>query len=186
MDSDGPSTVSLTVSAPAWRDALGDVKPLAERIVRAALEAATEDVRLRAGEVSLLLTDDAEIRSLNAAYRGKDRSTNVLSFPGLDTKAGRMESAPPSGQPVLLGDVALSSERLLAEAKELRKQPVDHFAHLLVHGTLHLLGYDHEKDVEAAAMEELEASILETLGFAAPYDAIANNDDKPAVMAAAP
>ena len=186
MDSDGPSTVSLTVSAPAWHDAFGDMKPLAERIVRATLEAATEDVRLRAGEVSLLLTDDTDIRSLNATYRDKDRTTNVLSFPGLDTKAGRMAGDLPDGQPVLLGDVALSAERLLAEAKELQKLPVDHVAHLLVHGTLHLLGYDHEEDTDAATMEGLEASILETLGFAAPYDAIKNNDDKPAVMAAAP
>ena len=187
MDSDGSSPVVLTVAAASWRgmcraqgkidaseahDVLG---ALAERVVRATLEAAAVTAWAKTGEVSLLLTDDREIRSLNKTYRARDRATNVLSFPGQDLVEGKA-SAPRAPGPVLLGDIAISIERLQAEASEQDKASVDHFAHLLVHGTLHLLGYDHEDDAAAAVMEGLETSILETLGFAAPYESVAYAD----------
>ncbi|MGI9509875.1 MAG: rRNA maturation RNase YbeY [Geminicoccaceae bacterium] len=178
MDSDGSSTVVLTVTAAAWRDVLdaGDaLEPLATRIVRATLETAAITGWAKSGEVSLLLTDDRDIRSLNETYRGRDRSTNVLSFPGLDLVEGEAATARPPG-PVLLGDIAISFERLEAEAIEQGKALVDHFAHLLVHGVLHLLGYDHEDEVRADLMEGLEASILKSLGFAAPYAPFADAD----------
>lgn len=168
MDTDGSSTVVLTVASGPWRDAIDALDPLALRVIQAALDAGAVSPWLRTGEVGLLLTDDREIRSLNAAYRKRDRATNVLSFPGLDLIEGRAEATAPQGS-VLLGDVAISFERLSAEAAEQGKTLTDHFAHLLVHGTLHLLGYDHGDDASAAVMERLEDTILEALGFAAPY-----------------
>ncbi|MDH3662293.1 MAG: rRNA maturation RNase YbeY [Alphaproteobacteria bacterium] len=175
MDSDGSSTVVLTVANAAWRDAFEALEPLVERIVRAALDQATTTPWLKAGEVSLLLTDDPEIQSLNAAYRARDLPTNVLSFPGLDLIGGKADASPPPG-PLLLGDIAISFERLRVEAAEQRKNINDHFAHLLVHGTLHLLGYDHGDLVTAEVMEDLEATILKSLGFAAPYASVVAAD----------
>lgn len=107
------------------------------------------------GEVSLALGDDAFVRSLNARFRGKDRATNVLSFP--------------AGEPGFLGDVALAREMLGREAAEQDKQVHAHALHLLVHGILHLCGYDHETDEQAIAMETLERRILAGLGIADPY-----------------
>jgi len=183
MDSDGPSTVILTVASGAWRDAFDALEPLVERAVLATLDQATSTASLQAGEVSLLLTDDQEIRTLNTTYRSKDQATNVLSFPSLDlvdgqTKAGedQVETVMPPG-PILLGDIAISYERVHAEAREQQKELTDHFAHLLVHGTLHLLGYDHDDDRRAEVMEGHEAAILQTLGFAAPYRPFTEADD---------
>ena len=183
MDSDGSPTVVLTVASAAWRNVFegltgegrngAALEPLAERIVRAALDRAAATSWLKAGEVSLLLTDDAELQGLNAAYRGHDRPTNVLSFPGLDLVAGEAPGDAVPGR-VPLGDIAVSVDRVTAESAELGKAPLDHFAHLLVHGTLHLLGYDHDDDRAAEVMEGLEADILSGLGFAAPYDQAAS------------
>lgn len=189
MDSDGPATVALTVTAPTWREVIDepDEPPdaLVERIVRTALESAVRDGWLKAGEVSLLLTDDRQIRRLNATYRNKDRATNVLSFPGLDLADGKADSSPLPGV-LALGDVVMSIDRLIVEAKALEKAPIDHFAHLLVHGTLHLLGYDHDDDSRAEVMEALEAEILSTLGFAAPYVPIVDADDARIALSTVP
>ncbi|NJO38796.1 MAG: rRNA maturation RNase YbeY [Rhizobiales bacterium] len=192
MDSDGPTTVALTVNAPAWEDGLGEepeppqpLQAVAARIVRATLEAAARTPWLKAGEVSVLLTDDREIRALNAAYRQRDRATNVLSFPGLDLADGASGVVRPPAA-AMLGDIVMSHERLMAEADELAKAPLDHFAHLLVHGTLHLLGYDHEDDGRALVMEALEARILKTLGRAAPYTPASEVDAGPAAPSVAP
>ena len=180
MDSDGSTTVVLTVASASWQEALGDLGPLAERIVAATLRQAAIAPWLEAAEVSLLLTDDQEIGALNATYRSKDKATNVLSFPGLDLIDGQADKRPPSG-PALLGDIAISLDRLIAEAKTEGKAIHDHFAHLLVHGTLHLLGYDHDDDLRAETMEGLEASILDQLGFAAPYAFFSKADPVDAV-----
>ena len=188
MDSDGPNTVALTVSADAWLDLLdeSDEPPDAlalwvERVVRGTLDAATDVAWLKAGEVSMLLADDEEVQRLNAAYRQKDRATNVLSFPSLDLVDGITLDRCPPGM-VALGDVVISHSRLMAEASELHKTPVDHFAHLLVHGTLHLLGYDHEVDDRAETMEALEAEILKTLDFAAPYESAVDAEGRSATL----
>ena len=114
-------------------------------------------------EVSILLTDDAEMRALNATWRGKDAATNVLSFPANDTPAGDLS------EPGLLGDVALAYETTLKEARETNIALADHVAHLVVHGVLHLLGLDHMRDDEAAEMETLERQALASLGIADPY-----------------
>ncbi|SDF75031.1 MULTISPECIES: rRNA maturation RNase YbeY [Thalassobaculum] len=152
-------TVELDISltAPAWEEAAEDVSALAERSVLAALTHVGVSGAL---EISLLLTDDAAQRALNRDHRGKDSATNVLSFP-----AGFM---PPAG-PRPLGDISLALETVVREAAEQDKSVADHVSHLLVHGTLHLLGYDHGDDAEAEEMEALEREILAGLGIADPY-----------------
>lgn len=113
-----------------------------------------------AAELSILLTDDAEQHELNKQWRGKDSSTNVLSFPQIE----------PFGPVVgILGDITLARETLAREAADLDKSFEDHFTHLVVHGFLHILGYDHLTDDEAAEMEGLETRILAELGVDDPY-----------------
>lgn len=113
-----------------------------------------------AAELSILLTDDAQQRELNKEWRDKDSSTNVLSFPQIE----------PFGPVVgLLGDITLARETLQREAADLGKSFEDHFTHLVVHGFLHILGYDHLTDAEAAEMEGLETRILAALGVDDPY-----------------
>lgn len=165
MDSESSShRIEVTVDADGWHWAVTDP----ERICRQAVAAAIEAVRPGTGglEVSVLLADDAAIHALNRTWRGKDRPTNVLSFP-----AGQ----PPAGFPPELawplGDLALAFETCAAEAAREGKSLARHLAHLAVHGTLHLLGHDHEKPDEAAAMEALERRILATLGVPDPYQA---------------
>ncbi|MCR9076752.1 MAG: rRNA maturation RNase YbeY [bacterium] len=153
----GTVELDITCAAPGWGDSVADIFDLADAAIDAALARAgvSGDV-----EISLLLTDDGEQRTLNRDHRGKDGSTNVLSFP-----AGFV---PPAG-PRPLGDISLALETVLREAKEQGKSPADHTSHLLVHGTLHLLGYDHVDDVEAEEMEALEREILASLAIADPY-----------------
>jgi probable rRNA maturation factor len=112
-------------------------------------------------EVSLCLTDDAEVRTLNAHWRGIDEPTNVLSFP-----AG--PAARPNETP-MLGDIALAFETVAREAEESGASLADHYRHLVAHGFLHLIGYDHQTDEDAERMEELETRILARLGVADPY-----------------
>jgi len=113
-----------------------------------------------AAELSILLTNDEEQHELNKQWRGKDSSTNVLSFPQIE----------PFGPVVgLLGDITLARETLIREADEQGVGFEAHFTHLVVHGFLHILGYDHLTDEEATAMESLETSILATLGIDDPY-----------------
>lgn len=109
------------------------------------------------GQVSLLLGDDLAISKLNKEWRGKDGPTNVLSFPA------------PRVQPGFFGDIAMAAETIAAEAEFQGKSFDDHAAHIAVHGFLHLLGYDHETDAEAEAMETRERAILASLGIADPY-----------------
>ncbi len=116
-------------------------------------------------EVSVRIVDAAEIHALNSDYRGKDKPTNVLSFPAGDV-AGL-----PADMPVPLGDVVICASVVREEAAAQGKAITDHWAHMLVHGTLHLLGYDHETETEAAEMEALETRILSEHGVADPYGA---------------
>ena len=115
-------------------------------------------------EVSVKLTDDAEVQSLNARYRGQNKPTNVLSFPA------DMDGPHPPDSPVFLGDIVLAYETLLREADETGKNPTDHLTHLVIHGLLHLMGYDHEQDVDAHRMEGLETRILKDLDIPDPYE----------------
>ncbi|WP_390594978.1 rRNA maturation RNase YbeY [Simiduia litorea] len=111
-------------------------------------------------EVSLMIADEAQGRSLNHEYRGKDYATNVLSFPA---------DLPPELELPLLGDLVICAPVVAREAVEQHKALEAHWAHMVVHGTLHLLGYDHIDDGEAEAMEALETQIITELGYSAPY-----------------
>jgi probable rRNA maturation factor len=111
--------------------------------------------------VSLVFTDDASVRVLNRDYRGKDKPTNVLSFPAPQLVPGRFGP--------LIGDIVVARETVAAESAADGLTFADHLTHLIVHGFLHLVGYDHETDDEAAVMEGLETSILQQLGIADPY-----------------
>jgi len=142
--------IEIEVEDAAWTAALPD----AEAVV---LRAATAALGTVEGDVVVLLTDDAGVRDLNARFRDKDRPTNVLSFPAA-------ESAFPH-----LGDVVLGHAYCAAEAEAQGKTLSDHLSHLVVHGVLHLLGRDHEDDVEAEEMEAEEREILASLGIADPY-----------------
>ena len=114
-------------------------------------------------DVAVRIVNADEIRTLNRLYREKDTPTNVLSFP-----AGDIEGLPPEA-PQLLGDVVVCASVVAAEAREQGKAVEHHWAHMIVHGTLHLLGFDHETDAEAAEMEALEARILASQSVTDPY-----------------
>lgn len=115
---------------------------------------------LKKVSLSILLTNDAEVKTLNAQYRGKNKPTNVLSFPDGEKIGGVRQ----------LGDIAMAYETIAAEAKAQGKALKHHLSHLAIHGTLHLLGHDHEEDAEAEAMEALEIAILARMGIANPYE----------------
>ena len=146
----------------------GEWQALAQRAAGAAVGVAPElgNERLSA---SVLFTSDREIHALNREWRQRDQPTNVLSFPMME-RAQLLDLAP-VGPPVLLGDVALAHETCAREADDKGASLFDHAAHLVVHGLLHLAGYDHESPEEAEAMEALEVKALAILGVADPYGA---------------
>jgi probable rRNA maturation factor len=148
--------VDIIVDSKLWA-----AEPNAEEIVRRAIAQAADVVTAPDSELAVALTDDAAIRALNNQWRGLDKATNVLSFP-----------APPSLQgdaPVHLGDIAIAYGTVAREAQAEGKPFAHHLAHLAVHGFLHLLGYDHESEPEAEAMEQQERAILARLGIPDPY-----------------
>jgi len=150
---------------PPWPP--GDWSGLAERAAGAAAAVAPELANPRLS-ASLLFTGDAEVHALNREWRGRDKPTNVLSFPMLtrDVLAALAQDGPPE----LLGDVALAHETCAREAQEKGVSLADHAAHLIVHGLLHLAGHDHVGcDTQAAAMERLEIAALEKLAIPDPY-----------------
>jgi len=149
-----------------------------EPLVRGAIAAAVGESEFpqlatsaRAVEISVLLTGDDRVRQLNAEWRGKDKTTNVLSFPMVD--AADLREAIVAGPELLLGDIILAHGVCEAEAIDKGINFQQHAAHLLVHGTLHLLGYDHHDDSEAAEMERREVRALGRLGIANPYEVTA-------------
>lgn len=153
--------VDVLVEAPEWAQ-LPDAEGLAVGAALAALAAVSAEVPTPA-EMSITLTDDAHIRVLNREWRDMDKATNVLSFPAPDLP----EDA--EGAPQPLGDVIVAYETLRREAELDGKPIAHHLTHLVVHGTLHLLGYDHIEDDEAEEMEGLERRILDGLGIDDPY-----------------
>ncbi|MEQ8357371.1 MAG: rRNA maturation RNase YbeY [Kiloniellaceae bacterium] len=174
---DAPRSTSLetavSVHDAAWRDAVGNLEELSRAAVRMTLKLAVEKQSATAMkthddgpvEVSIVFTNDAEQRILNRDYRLKDHATNVLSFRNMEDAT----AVPAGGLPRLLGDIVVARETVSREAREQGKALADHTTHLLVHGLLHLLGYDHQEPGEAEAMESLETEILARLGIDDPY-----------------
>ena len=160
MSSILPLTEVLVV-ADCWQ-----TEPEAEAVIHRAIHAATEiaDADVGEAELAVMLTDDAGIRTLNNNWRGIDKPTNVLSFPALQPTAGA-----PAEPPRMRRDIALPNETPPQEAQEEEKPFDHHLSHLAVHGFLHLIGYDHETDDDAEAMEALEREILAQLGVPDPY-----------------
>lgn len=154
-------TVSIEVEDEAWL-ALAGLDRLARTAVTAALSGAGVDHK--GTEIALLFTSDRSIAAINAEWRGQSKPTNVLSFPALP------DLPVPEGEERPLGDIVLAHGVMASEAAEQGKSLRDHTAHLIVHGVLHLLGLDHQTDIEAEKMERLEASILKGLGISDPYD----------------
>ena len=145
-------SVEIVIEDPKWKKVSAPVRARMKRVALRALE--REKAK---GALTILLGGDAKLKELNGLFRGKNKPTNVLSFPA---------DANPDGY---LGDVAIAFGVVRREADESGKRFADHLAHLAVHGTLHLLGHEHEKPKEAARMERLEREILAEFGIADPY-----------------
>lgn len=149
--------IDVEIEDEAWAEALPGCEAIVLKAAKATLQILPptgEDL----GGIVVLLTDDETVRDLNARFRGKDSATNVLSFPAHDSAHDH------------LGDIALAFGVCAREADEQGKALAAHLQHLVAHGVLHLVGYDHEEDAEAEVMEDLERKILATLGLPDPYD----------------
>ncbi len=148
----------VVIAADCWQH-----EPDADAVIRRSIDVAASeaDADVENAELAVMLTDDTGIRALNKDFRGVDKPTNVLSFPA---------AAHPAGDaPRMLGDIAIAYETLRREADDEHKPFAHHLSHLAVHGFLHLIGYDHETDDDAEAMEALEVKILAQLGIPDPY-----------------
>jgi probable rRNA maturation factor len=159
-DRGGILTIDIAEPCTLWRERLPDIERLCGEAARAALAGAGS--AHGPAELSIVLGDDALIQALNRQWRGQDKPTNILSFPA-------MPEMPPPGAPRLLGDIVLAFETLAAESTAQGKPLEDHLRHLVVHGVLHLLGFDHEAAAEAERMEALEVAVLAGFGVADPY-----------------
>lgn len=153
--------IDIEIDDEAWLTAAPD----AELLVEDAAAAALTQIDFDGGGVTILLTDDESVRELNARFRQKDNATNVLSFPAPQNPEGH------------LGDIALAFGVCAREAVEQGKPLAHHLQHLVAHGVLHLVGYDHETDAEAEQMEGLERVILAGLGVPDPYAAEQGDHD---------
>jgi len=165
----GGLAIDISGELEAWESALPEVANVIRRAARSVWLAESTDAGNGIAEVSVVLADDEMVHELNRHYRGRDKPTNVLAFPAEDAGGG--------GRPRLLGDVVFALETVRREAAEQSKPLADHLSHLVVHGMLHLLGHDHETDVQAAAMEAQEIAILAGLGLANPYLAVEDAAD---------
>jgi probable rRNA maturation factor len=157
--------IEVSAPCPGWAQDCAEAETLAAGAARRALLCGEAP---NAAVVDITLTDDDEQRTLNRTWRGKDAPTNVLAFPLMSLGAD-LDVPVPAGAPLLLGDVVLAFETVRREAAEQDKTLADHLRHLVVHGVLHLLGYDHENAAEAAIMEAREIAILGELGVSNPY-----------------
>ncbi|MGZ9096710.1 MAG: rRNA maturation RNase YbeY [Micavibrio sp.] len=163
--------VDISIETPSWESACPDYESLVQKAIDAVFtQSPVARDLLQKGiepDISVVLADDAAVQTLNRDYRNKDKPTNVLSFAQLDSEAGWI--APDQPGPCALGDLVLAYETVLRESQEGEKPFESHFIHLIVHGTLHLLGYDHIDDVEAETMESLEIQILKSMYIENPY-----------------
>jgi probable rRNA maturation factor len=154
--------IDLSVPCDKWMKALPEAEALCRRAAEAAYGAVSK-LGDRETEVSLVLADDALLKQLNRDYRGKDKPTDVLSFPAWDP------ANPGRERPLVLGDIIVAYETASDDAKSDGTPLGDHLSHLVVHGMLHLFGHDHEMEADAERMERLEIKVLAGLGIADPY-----------------
>jgi probable rRNA maturation factor len=147
--------IDVLTASPLW-----EKEPQAVPVVERAVAVAAQAIDAPLGEVVVMLADDETVRSLNRDWRKIDKPTNVLSFPAART---------PGIEPVMLGDIVIAYETLTRECEEQDRVLLHHLAHLAVHGFLHLMGYDHQNDSDAEAMEQLETAILARLDMPDPY-----------------
>jgi probable rRNA maturation factor len=164
-----PTKIEVLVESKLWKE-----PERAKSVLRRAIREATATLPTRGGELAIVLTDDSSIRLLNRQWRGIDKATNVLSFPAQDAY-GRLP---------LIGDIVLAHETIAREAHDEGKPFAHHLAHLAVHGFLHLLGYDHQRDTDADAMEAVERKILRRLAVPDPYRPQIRTAKKPATARA--
>ena len=154
--------VNVMIEGKAWLSALPEAEVLAVQAAQAALQ--SEGWGRRRVVIDITLSDNAKVRKLNREWRGKDKPTNVLSFP-----LEEPEMDIPRGRARQLGDIILARKTLILESREQNKPLAHHFVHLIVHGVLHLLGYDHLTDDEADEMEAIEISVLSKMKIPNPY-----------------
>ena len=152
--------VDVLIKDEGWNSAIKNPEAFCKHVIGKAKTVVDFEAH---GELSIALINDAEIQALNKTYRGKDKATNVLSFPD-------------SGPAPVLGDIVIARETVTREAEAAGLSITDHLTHMLIHGFLHLQGYDHENDAEAALMEVLEVKALRTLNIDNPYK---NNEHLP-------
>ena len=166
--------IELLVEDEAWLRELPDLEEIARHAADMAMRAGHPDGG--AYEISLMACDDSRIAGLNAMFRGIEKPTNVLSWPSLDLApetpgdAPRPPPASPDSGPILLGDVAIALQTCAREAKAASKPLKNHVTHLILHGVLHLLGYDHETSEDAERMEGIEREALAKAGIPDPYE----------------
>jgi len=153
-------TADVDIRCPAWRDDINDADQICTRAALAAVMVAGRPAG--GAEVSVVLCDDAFITDLNFRYRDRQNATNVLAFP-------QQDPAQPAEEPVLLGDIVVAHGTVAREAADAGRRVDHHLSHMVVHGMLHLLGFDHLTDVEADAMETLEIMAMARLGLPDPY-----------------
>lgn len=175
-DPAGSSALSLETDVEVDLDAWTELDEQAESICKTFAAAAFLHIQtigefesdgFDQAEVAIRLTTDAELQALNSQFRGIDKPTNVLSFATFDDDDPVLHEQ----GPLMLGDIAVAAETIRREALEQQKSIHDHLAHMIVHGVLHLLGYDHEDDEDAEEMESLEREILANQGITDPYEA---------------
>lgn len=170
-------TVAIAVRCGEWLRAVPSSRRICRRAAAAALAAV--EPGLEDAELSVMLTDDAAIAGLNQKYRGHDAPTDVLSFANAEFHTTAAGAAPREAVPVLLGDVVVAFETASRDAAEYGLSLADHLSHLVIHGVLHIFGYDHENQKDAHHMEHLEVKLLAGLGIKDPYSPNPGNPGNP-------
>jgi len=166
--------IEVSIAHGAWLEGVPAAADVCRQAAIAAFEAGAGKFLDAPSEVSVLLTDNPAMQELNRDYRGKNQPTNVLSFAGMDGIDAEHSAAPDA--PLLLGDIVVAFETVAGEAAAHGKSLSDHLSHLIVHGMLHLLQYDHEQDADAERMEALETEVLAGLGVADPHTIMAKEN----------